>query len=70
MDEQIALMQRGSQERLMNEELLYGQSIEAQVDEDGRLTIPQKLRDKIGLTSEAFFIFGGRLFPHLEARGL
>lgn len=62
MDAQIALMQRGSPERLMNEDLLYGQSCEAQVDEDGRLTIPQKLRDKIGLSSEAFFISAGDYF--------
>lgn len=62
MDAQIAQMQRGSTERLMNEELLYGQSIEAQIDDDGRLTIPQRLRDKIGLTAEAFFISAGDYF--------
>lgn len=62
MDAQIALMQRGSPERLMIEELMYGQSIEAQIDDDGRLTIPQKYRDKIGLKGEAFFISAGDYF--------
>lgn len=62
MDAQIALMQRGSPERLMMEELVYGQSFEALIDDDGRLTIPQKYRDKIGLKSEAFFISAGDYF--------
>lgn len=62
MDAQIALMQRGSPERLRVEELMYGQSIEAQIDDDGRLTIPQRLRDKIGLRNEAFFISAGDYF--------
>ncbi|MFN6952405.1 MAG: division/cell wall cluster transcriptional repressor MraZ, partial [Albidovulum sp.] len=62
MDAQIALMQRGSPDRLRIEELMYGQSMEAQIDDDGRLTIPQKLRDKIGLKNEAFFISAGDYF--------
>ncbi len=40
----------------------YGQSFEAQIDDDGRLTIPQKYRDRIGLKSEAFFISAGDYF--------
>ncbi|WP_347310493.1 division/cell wall cluster transcriptional repressor MraZ [Defluviimonas sp. SAOS-178_SWC] len=62
MDEQISLMQRGSSERLMIEERMYGQSIESVIDDDGRLTIPQKLREKIGLKGEAFFISAGDYF--------
>ncbi len=62
MDEQISLMQRGSAERLMIEERMYGQSIESVIDDDGRLTIPQKLREKIGLKGEAFFISAGDYF--------
>ena len=62
MDEQIALMQRGSPERLLIEERMYGQSIESQIDDDGRLTIPQKLREKLGLAGEAFFISAGDYF--------
>jgi MraZ protein len=62
IDEQIEAMQRGSQDRLLLEERMYGQSFEAQIDEDGRLVLPQKYREKIGLTSEAFFISAGDYF--------
>ena len=62
IDDQIALMQRGSTDRLINEDRMYGQSLEAQIDDDGRLTIPQKYRDKIGLKTEAFFISAGDYF--------
>ncbi len=62
IDEQIEIMQRGSTDRLMLEERMYGQSLETQIDEDGRLVLPQRLREKIGLTSEAFFISAGDYF--------
>ena len=62
IDEQIEDMQRGSAERLLLEERMYGKSLEAQIDDDGRLVLPQKLREKIGLTSEAFFISAGDYF--------
>ncbi|SPH18727.1 Transcriptional regulator MraZ [Defluviimonas aquaemixtae] len=62
IDEQIEDMQRGSTERLWLEELMHGQSIESQIDDDGRLTLPQKLREKVGLTNEAFFISAGDYF--------
>lgn len=62
IDEQIEDMQRGSAERLLLEERMYGQSSETQIDEDGRLVLPQRLREKIGLTSEAFFISAGDYF--------
>ena len=62
IDEQIEDMQRGSPERLLLEERMYGQSLEAQIDDDGRLVLPQRLREKIGLTSEAFFISAGDYF--------
>lgn len=62
IDEQIEDMQRGSPERLLLEERMYGQSVETQIDEDGRLVLPQRLREKVGLTSEAFFISAGDYF--------
>lgn len=62
IDEQIEDMQRGSPERLWLEELMHGQSIEAQIDDDGRLVLPLKLREKIGLSGEAFFISAGDYF--------
>lgn len=62
IDDQIEAMQRGSPERLWLEELMHGQSIETVIDEDGRLVLPQRLREKIGLGSEAFFISAGDYF--------
>jgi len=62
IDAQIAAMQRGSTERLMNEELMHGRAMDAQIDDDGRLVLPQKLREKIGLKDEAFFISAGDYF--------
>ncbi|GAB4388312.1 division/cell wall cluster transcriptional repressor MraZ [Albidovulum sp.] len=62
IDEQIEQMQRGSPERLWLEELMHGQSLETQIDDDGRLTLPQRLREKIGLENEAFFISAGDYF--------
>jgi MraZ protein len=62
IDTQIDLMQRGSVERAEIEELMYGQSHEANIDDDGRLVLPQKLREKIGLDKEAFFVSSGTSF--------
>ncbi|MFN0114628.1 MAG: division/cell wall cluster transcriptional repressor MraZ [Paracoccaceae bacterium] len=62
IDLQIEDMQRGSEERRMLEDLMHGKSLETQIDEDGRLVLPQKLREKIGLKDEAFFIAQGDYF--------
>lgn len=62
IDARIEDMQRGSKERLWLESLMHGQSIETEIDADGRLVLPQKLREKIGLTDEAFFISAGDYF--------
>lgn len=66
IDAQIDMMQRGSPERAEIEELMYGQSHEAQIDDDGRLVLPQKLREKIGLKTEAFFVSAGTSFKIWE----
>ena len=62
IDRQLDMMQRGSAHRIEIEELMYGQSYEAQVDDDGRIGLPQKLREKIGLKAEAFFVSSGTSF--------
>lgn len=62
VDARIADMPRGSIERRMLERLFHGQSFPTEVDNDGRLVLPQKLRDKIGLDNEAFFIASGDTF--------
>lgn len=62
VDAKIAAMPRGSIERRMLERLIHGQSYPTEVDSDGRLVLPQKLREKIGLGAEAFFIASGDTF--------
>ncbi len=62
VDRRIDAMPRGSMPRRMLERLIHGQSYPTEVDGDGRLVLPQKLRDKIGLKGEAFFIASGDTF--------
>ncbi|PCD77558.1 division/cell wall cluster transcriptional repressor MraZ [Pseudothioclava arenosa] len=62
IDERIDMMQHGSPERAEIEELMYGQSHQTDIDGDGRLVLPQKLREKIGLANEAFFVSAGTSF--------
>ncbi len=59
IDEEIDRLPRGSQERLWLETLMNGMATEAEIDVDGRLVLPQRLRDKIGLANEAFFTSKG-----------
>jgi len=66
VDDQIADLPRGSKERRMLERLFSGQSHATQVDETGRLVLPAKLREKIGLSAEAFFIATGDTFQIWE----
>ena len=62
VDEKIDRMPRGSMERKMLQRLFHGQSFPTSVDETGRLVLPAKLRRKIGLEDEAFFIAAGDTF--------
>lgn len=62
VDDQIADLPRGSMERRMLERMINGQSLQTNVDETGRLVLPAKLRAKIGLESEAYFIATGDTF--------
>lgn len=59
IDTGIDRMQRGSPERRLLESIMHGASEEAEIDTDGRLVLPQKLREKIGLDDRAFFIASG-----------
>lgn len=59
IDRSIDRMQRGSPERRLLESIMHGASEEAEIDQDGRLILPQKLREKLGLTDRAFFIASG-----------
>jgi transcriptional regulator MraZ len=62
LDQQIDLMEEGSPERTYLEWLYSGQAMDIQVDETGRLVLPQKLRDKIGISTEAVFIASNKTF--------
>ncbi|UWR23605.1 division/cell wall cluster transcriptional repressor MraZ [Sulfitobacter sp. S190] len=62
VDDKIDALPRGSMERKMLQRLFHGQSFPTTVDETGRLVLPIKLRQKIGLENEAFFIAAGDTF--------
>ena len=55
IDRQIAKKPAGKNRKML-ERLYHGQSLPTEVDPDGRLVLPQKLRDKIGLNGEAYFV--------------
>ena len=62
VDAKIDALPRGSMERKMLQALFHGQSFPTTVDETGRLVLPAKLRGKIDLDNEAFFIGMGDTF--------
>lgn len=59
IDDQISALPRGSAARNLLENIYHGHAEETEIDGDGRLVLPQKLREKIGLTDAAFFIAAG-----------
>jgi len=62
VDAKIAALPRGSRARKHLQRLFHGQSFPTSVDETGRLVLPAKLRRKIELQGEAFFIAAGDTF--------
>ncbi|MCV2888831.1 division/cell wall cluster transcriptional repressor MraZ [Ruegeria aquimaris] len=62
VDAKIDALPRGSMERKMLQRMFHGQSFPTSVDETGRLVLPAKLRQKIQLNDEAFFIAAGDTF--------
>jgi len=62
IDRRIDAMARGSTARKALEWHFHGQSLPTEIDPDGRLILPQKLREKIGLADEAYFIASGDSF--------
>lgn len=62
VDSKIAALPRGSVQRKMLERMFHGQSYPTSVDETGRIVLPAKLRAKIGIEDEAFFIAAGDTF--------
>ena len=62
VDDKIDALPRGSMERKMLQRLFHGQSHPTTVDETGRRVLPAKLRNKIDLEGEAFFMSAGDTF--------
>jgi len=62
VDAKIDSLPRGSMQRKMLQRMFHGQSFPTTVDETGRLVLPAKLRNKIDLEKEAFFIAAGDTF--------
>ncbi|GAA6161564.1 MraZ family transcriptional regulator [Ruegeria sp. HU-ET01832] len=62
VDAKIDALPRGSMQRRMLQRMFHGQSHPTNVDETGRLVLPAKLRNKIDLEGEAFFIAAGDTF--------
>ena len=62
VDDKISLHPRGSAKRKAMERLYSAQSIETVVDDTGRIVLPAKLRDKIGLDGMARFVSSGDTF--------
>lgn len=62
VDAKIDALPRGSMERKFLQRLFHGKSFPTSIDETGRLVLPAKLRSKIDLDDEAFFIGAGDTF--------
>ncbi len=62
VDAKIRSMPRGSKNRRRLQRLFNGQSLPATVDDTGRIVLPAKLRQKIGIDTDAYFIGMGDTF--------
>ena len=62
LDEKVSRLPTFSKSRRALERLLNTQSIYAQVDENGRIVLPQRLREMFGLDAEALFAGMGEHF--------
>lgn len=58
----IARLPRGSERRKIMERMILNRARPTEVDNDGRLVLPQMLRDKIGLDGTAYFAGMGETF--------
>lgn len=60
IDIQIDRLTRGSPERRWLETLMNGQSTDLEIDREGRLVLPQRLREKLGFAENTETIFESR----------
>lgn len=57
IDAQIDRLTRGSVKRRWLEQLMNGQSVDLEIDREGRLVLPLKLREKLGFENGAETLF-------------
>lgn len=62
LDEKVSRLPSFSKTRRALERLLNTQSVYVQVDENGRIVLPQRLREQFGLETEAYFAGMGERF--------
>ncbi|PIB24206.1 cell division/cell wall cluster transcriptional repressor MraZ [Amylibacter kogurei] len=62
VDDKIAQLPRGSKPRRALERTFSGQAVQLQVNETGQIVLSPKLREKLGLTNQVFFIASGDTF--------
>lgn len=62
IERDIQALPRGSERRKQAAKFILGYSWETEVDKDGRIVLPQRLRQKIGLDGEAQFLAMGDYF--------
>ena len=62
VDDMISALPRYSKNREILERLLNSNSVQIQVDENGRIVLSSKLREMIGITGEALFAGMGEKF--------
>lgn len=62
VDDRIAALPRGSKPRRVLERMFSGQALHTNIDETGRLVLPQRIRDKVGIVSDAIFVASGDTF--------
>jgi len=62
IEEGIRKLPRGSIKRKQASRMLLGKSWDTEVDKDGRIVLPQRLRQQIGLEGEAVMVAMGEYF--------
>ena len=62
IEEGIRKLPRGSNERKQASRMILGKSWDTEVDKDGRIVLPQRLRQQIGLEGEAVMVAMGDYF--------
>ncbi|PVA07003.1 division/cell wall cluster transcriptional repressor MraZ [Thalassorhabdomicrobium marinisediminis] len=75
IEEGIKRLPRGSDARKRASRMILGKSWDTEVDKDGRIVLPQRLRQQIGLTGEAtmaamgdyFEIWNAETYAEVEA---